>query len=608
MQGDEGREISGFRIESEIGRGGMGVVYLAHQEYPERRVALKVLASDLAHDPAFRERFIRESNAAASTEHPNIVPVYGAGEADGRLFLAMRYVEGTDLGSLLVREGRLSPERTVRICAQIADALESAHERGLIHRDVKPGNILLDARDHAYLTDFGLIRRTKLDTDITKTGQFMGTVDYAAPEQIKGGEIDGRADVYSLGCVLYECLTGEPPFRRETEVATLYAHLEDGPPSPSAKDPGVPAAFDAVVARATAKRQDERFATAAELGAAIRAAAQPQFGRSPRPGPERKRRYAAIAAASLVLLTAVTFLVTRNGTKTPEQTAPPRHSVIQVEAESGDILSTATGIPSGVGFGLPTVEVGEGGVWVLAATNVVMHVDPSTGLIVDTKSIGNGFTPTESMAVWSRTVWVGAAPGVVRINPATDQELRSVPLEGGSASTTYVAAGGSDLWAVNGDELTRVDALGRRVESSHIGLDSSDIGVGLDGVWIANDLQGTISRVDPDTLKVTETKSVAGDIDAIDVGVGSVWTVDSSAGVVTPFNPASLEAGSPVRVGRHPTDIAIGLDAVWVTNLGDGTISRIDPVTHAVHALRIGAPVVALAVDDATGSLWVAVA
>lgn len=212
------------------------------------------------------------------------------------------------------------------------------------------------------------------------------------------------------------------------------------------------------------------------------------------------------------------------------------------------------------------------------------------------------------MAVWSRTVWVGAAPGVVRINPATLQELRSVYLEGGSASTTYVAAGGSDLWAVNGGELTRVDALGRRVVSADIGLDSSDIGVGLDGVWIANDLQGTISRVDPDTLKVTGTMSVAADIDAIDVGARSVWTVDSTAGVVTPFNPALLEPGSPVRVGSHPTDIAIGLDAVWVTNPGDGTISRIDPVTHSVDTIRIGAPVVALAVDDATGSLWVAVA
>jgi serine/threonine protein kinase len=185
VRGDEGREIGGFRIESEIGRGGMGIVYLAHQSFPERKIALKLLSPDLASDPAFRDRFVHESNAAASTEHPNIVPVYGAGEADGQLYLAMRFIEGTDLGALLGREGALSPERAAQICAEIADALDAAHDRGLIHRDVKPGNILLDARDRAYLTDFGLIRRTQLHTDVTKTGQFMGTIDYCAPEQIK---------------------------------------------------------------------------------------------------------------------------------------------------------------------------------------------------------------------------------------------------------------------------------------------------------------------------------------------------------------------------------------------------------------------------------------
>ena len=215
MDGVIGREIAGFRIEREIGRGGMGVVYLATQVFPERKVALKLLSPDLASDPSFRERFVRESNAAASTEHPNIVPVYGAGEADGQLYLAMRLIEGTDLGSLLSSQGALSPERAARICTEIADALNAAHDRGLIHRDVKPGNILLDPHDRAYLTDFGLIRRTQLHTDITKTGQFMGTIDYVAPEQIKGGEIDGRADVYSLGCVLYECLTDQ---RRSTET------------------------------------------------------------------------------------------------------------------------------------------------------------------------------------------------------------------------------------------------------------------------------------------------------------------------------------------------------------------------------------------------------
>ncbi|MDP9299763.1 MAG: serine/threonine protein kinase [Actinomycetota bacterium] len=196
-----GTEIASYRIESLIARGGMGEVYLATQSFPERKVALKLLPPELATDAAFRERFIRESNAAASVEHPNIVPVYGAGESSGELYIAMRYVEREDLRSLLDREGPLAPERAVRICSQIAEALEEAHEHGLVHRDVKPGNILVSKGDRAYLTDFGLIRRSKLETDLTKTGQFMGTVDYVPPSRSKARRsTDGRTSIRSDVC------------------------------------------------------------------------------------------------------------------------------------------------------------------------------------------------------------------------------------------------------------------------------------------------------------------------------------------------------------------------------------------------------------------------
>src|SRR5262245_35596430 len=268
----------------------MGEVYLAEQDAPRRKVALKLLAPELSQDPGFRERFARESEAAASIDHPNGIPIYQSGRADGALFIAMRYVEGTDLRTLLAEQGPLPPERAVGICAQVADALEAAHERGLVHRDVKPANILVGKNDHAYLSDFGLIRRQEVSTVITKTGQFMGTIDYVAPEQIKGEAVDGRADVYSLGCVLYECLTGEAPFRRETEVATLYAHLEDPPPVPSVTVPAVPEMLDEVVARAMAKAADDRFSTAGEFGAAIGAAAGPQVISTRQRLPERRRR------------------------------------------------------------------------------------------------------------------------------------------------------------------------------------------------------------------------------------------------------------------------------------------------------------------------------
>src|SRR5919201_2553462 len=210
-----GTEIAGYRVESVIGRGGMSVVYLATQAFPSRRVALKLLAPEIADQEGFRERFIRESNAAASIDHPNVIPIYGAGDDGGVLWIAMRYVEGEDLGRLLEREGPLPLERAVTIVSQVGQALDAAHERGLVNRDVNPGNVLIGKGDHAYLTDFGLIKRREGASRYTKTGQFMGSVDYAAPEEIRGEEVDHRADVYSLGCVLYECLTGRPPYPRE---------------------------------------------------------------------------------------------------------------------------------------------------------------------------------------------------------------------------------------------------------------------------------------------------------------------------------------------------------------------------------------------------------
>jgi serine/threonine protein kinase len=232
-----GTELAGYRIESLIGRGGMSVVYLAEQEFPKRKVALKVLSSDLAQDAKFRERFVRESNIAASIEHPNIVPIYGAGQSEGLLYIAMRYIGGGDLKALIHSEGQLPTERAMSIISQVAGALDAAHAAGLVHRDVKPSNILLGVRpgptapDHAYLSDFGLTKRVLSDSGITGTGVFVGTLDYAAPEQFEGKTLDGRTDVYSLGCVLYECLTGELPYPRDQDAALMYAHLLSAPPS-----------------------------------------------------------------------------------------------------------------------------------------------------------------------------------------------------------------------------------------------------------------------------------------------------------------------------------------------------------------------------------------
>ncbi len=266
-----GIEVAGYRIERTLGRGGMSVVYLAEHDWLQRKVALKVLAPQLAEDERFRERFVRESRLAASLDHPNVIPIYEAGASGGDLFIAMRYVEGTDLRTLLHEGGALEPERAIAIVRQVAAALDAAHEQGLVHRDVKPGNVLLarqrgsEAGEHVYLSDFGLTKRSASDSGITGTGQFVGTLDYAAPEQFKGGIPDARTDVYSLGCVLFECLTGHPPFRSENDAGLMYAHLQEPPPVVTDEKPKMPKEIDAVITKAMAKAPEDRPASAGGL-------------------------------------------------------------------------------------------------------------------------------------------------------------------------------------------------------------------------------------------------------------------------------------------------------------------------------------------------------
>jgi Protein kinase domain len=269
---ETGSEFAGCRIEGVLGRGGMGVIYRATELSLGRPVALKLIATEQASDPDVRERFEREARLTASIEHPNVVPVYAAGEEDGHLYLVMRYVPGTDLHHLLRSEGALEPARAASIVAQVAGALDAAHAAGLVHRDVKPANVLL-AGSHAYLSDFGITRVQASDTRITDSGNWIGTVDFMAPEHLRGEPTDARADVYALGCVLYTALTGTPPFRRETVPATITAHLHEGPPRPSAVALGVPVAFDAVIARALAKEPADRYPSAGDLGRAALAAA-----------------------------------------------------------------------------------------------------------------------------------------------------------------------------------------------------------------------------------------------------------------------------------------------------------------------------------------------
>jgi predicted Ser/Thr protein kinase len=297
-----GSRLLDYRLESVLGRGGMSVVYLADDLRLRRKVAIKLLTPELGDDVRFRERFVRESELAASIDHPNVIPIYEAGEADGRLYIAMRYVDGTDLKVLLRRESAIEPVRAVAIVAQVAAALDAAHEHGLVHRDVKPGNVLItsqDGREHVYLSDFGVAKSASPATGLTIAGQLFGSIDYVAPEQIRCEHVDGRADQYSLGCLLFECLTGDVPFRRETEAAVIFAHLRDRPPEVSGRLRGVSGGLDAVLARALAKKPRDRYGTCRELAAAAEAALETPSRRAARPA--RRALVGAASAAALAL-------------------------------------------------------------------------------------------------------------------------------------------------------------------------------------------------------------------------------------------------------------------------------------------------------------------
>ena len=316
---EAGTEIGGYRIEGVIGRGGMGIVYRAEHLHLGRTVALKLMPPANAHSDEFRQRFVSEARAAASINHPNVITVFDAGEAEGRLYIAMEFVDGTDLRALLVdREAPLELPETAAIITATAKALDAAHANGLVHRDVKPANVLL-AHGHCWLTDFGLTTRAARGQGLTNAGMVVGTPDYVSPEQINNQKVDGRADVYALGCVAYQCLTGVLPFDGPSDIDILRAHVEDPAPPPSVHNPALPEGVDAVIERALAKDPQDRWPTATMFAAALRAAL----------GLTGRRAEDADQAAPRVLVTAQD---------------PATYAILRVALSRGDIeVVSATG-------------------------------------------------------------------------------------------------------------------------------------------------------------------------------------------------------------------------------------------------------------------------
>ena len=397
-----GDRFGPYTIESVLGRGGMGTVFLARHARLERRVALKVIATELADDPDFRARFLRESQLAASLDHPHVIPIYDADEVGGVLYLAMRYVDGPSLQALIRRSGPLSRGDTLRIADQIGGALDAAHAAELIHRDLKPANILLTAAErHAYLCDFGLAKRTS-SSGVTRAGSFLGTVDYCSPEQIRGEPLDGRADVYSFGCVLYHCLSGEPPYARESEIAVLQAHLNEPPPS-LAPD------LDGVFERAMAKDREDRYATAGAVASGLRAAVADEApatvaAATPRPTreqatqvlPRRRRRWPWIAALVGILVlagAAAAVWATRDSGSSSQNTADLRPFVDRIENVLTQSKAGRREIASAINAGL-TCKISNG----QAAERIGSVADNRQSILQQLASLSGPTPETDRMA------------------------------------------------------------------------------------------------------------------------------------------------------------------------------------------------------------------
>src|SRR5664279_3111411 len=388
-----GAQIGAYRIESYVGRGGMASVYEATDIRLDRRVALKLLAQELSEGSDFRERFVRESRFAASLDHPNIVPIYEAGEADGHLYIAMRYVRGNNLAGVLRKDGPFEPRRALAILSPVADALDAAHNAGLVHRDVKPANILLtaaagrDGYEHVYLTDFGLTKATSARTKLTATGNFIGTMAYVSPEQIRGEPLDARTDLYALGCVAYECLTGVPPFVRDDQAALLWAHLNDPPAAVSVhKHDLLPA--DPVVAKALSKDPLDRYESCAEFTQSLSDALLTVV--------------AAVLAVAAIIAVAV---VVRPTTETVEGTGRPAGVPVTTEA---------TGSPGGT-----SATSTDASAAVDTATQQVAAPPPATTSFQPASPVPS-VVPAPSLAippVDGNPVAVGGTPGFVAISP-----------------------------------------------------------------------------------------------------------------------------------------------------------------------------------------------
>jgi DNA-binding beta-propeller fold protein YncE len=592
-----GTQFAGYQIDDVVGRGGMGVVYRATELALDRPVALKLIAPELAGDASFRERFLRESRLAASIDHAGILPVYTAGEADGELYLANRFVDGTDLRALL-EQGPLRPERALALVGQVADALDAAHARGLVHRDVKPGNVLVDAADHCYLADFGLTKQLA-DGDAGESGLLAGSLDYLAPEQIRREEVTGRADQYALGCVLYELLAGAPPFRRETEARTLWAHMQEEP-TPLAGYPEL----EPVLARVLAKEPGERYESCNAFVDDARAA----LGLGPSPGAVRRRRRRIggrllyVGAALLALaVAAVVLALTRGSSATA--VAPP-NSLGVVDPVSRELVQA---IP--VGNSPTEVAASDEWVWVLNANDgagTISRIDPETRSRVSTFSVGG--TPRNLLAAFG-SLWVGTVEGrVFRVEPGTDlvEDDWTLPNAGEESALDpgegagWLTAGPDAVWAGSHRSISRIDPDTSQLDPRRSAL-WGPMAYGFGSLWV---LGPDLERLSPATMRRVATVDLPEGSNDIATGLGAVWVADVEGRAVLRVDPREEGISRSYDVRGGPLGVAVGADAVWAASEA-GTVARVDPRTDQVVAIPVGGT--PRTVDVGAGAVWVSV-
>ncbi len=623
-----GDEVAGYRIDARLARGGMGVVYRATHLGLDRPVALKVIARELAGDASFRERFLRESRLAARLDHPAVVPVYDSREVDGELIVAMRLVEGGDLRGLIDRTGPLSPQRATALLGQVAEALDAAHAAGIVHRDVKPHNVLVDG-ERAYLSDFGLAKA--IDESAASAASVVGTVAYMSPEQWQGQAVGPPADIYSLGCVLYEAVTAVVP----------YARADADP----ATTPRLPLGLEQAIERATAARPEERFATASELieAASVGAtgpehpthvldAAPDPHGRGrpfrrtsergrPNPpiapvrstadegtvgrvdrgwGRRRPRRWMALAGGAIVALAAIVVAVlvlTSGGSgisvaasvaigKPPLRIAAGSEKIwvlseaegtlTRIDAETDEI----SGAPIDLGHGVAAVAVGGGSVWVTdAKTGELLRIDDESGRVTQRIEVGGHPGP---LVYGGGRIWTAdtEGAGITAVNAKSGRVVRRHL--GPHTAPLRLATGAGSLWVSSA-------ATG---QVHHIGLAHFAIGKSIpagrhpagitvaDGlVWVADARSGSVIRVDPSVQAVSGSPVEVGERPGgIDAGPNSLWVTLAGADAVRRLElPSGEPDGGPIAVGPEPSAIAVGETAVWVVNDGDGSVTRIEP-------------------------------